>query len=183
MPFLLPRILSWGGLLLADWSSPGMACVTLVLRLCRSFRGHATFGEATIGKVLSSLPGSSSPRWSRQPAAGAAGPLARAGLLYLAPWRFLGRQPADISTLGIPLKSSPRQSSKFLGNLLPGRPETRPPTTGHSLCVGVAWCRLCCRQRRLGWKLTGLWRRSSRGFGRRKKERSRCPAAGSTARL
>jgi hypothetical protein len=108
MPSLFPRILSWGELLLSNWSSPGMACVTPVLRLCRTCRGQATFDEATVGKALSSLPGSNSPRWSRQPAAGAAGPLARAGLLYLAPWRFLGCQPTDSAALGIPLKSSPR---------------------------------------------------------------------------
>jgi hypothetical protein len=109
MPSLLPRILSWGELLLADWSSPGVACVMPVLRLCQTCRGQAAFGEATVRKVMSSLPGSSSPRWSCQPAAGAAGPLAGAGLLYLAPWRLLGRQPADSAALGTPLKSSPQQ--------------------------------------------------------------------------
>jgi hypothetical protein len=108
MPSLLPWILSWGGLLLPDWSSPSVACVTPVLRLCSSYRGQATFGEATVGRVLSSSPGSSSPRWSRQPAAGAAGPMARTGPLYLAPWRLLGCQPADSAALGIPPKSSPR---------------------------------------------------------------------------
>jgi hypothetical protein len=108
MPSLLPRIFSWGRLLLADWLSPGMACVTPVLRLCRSCRGQAAFGEATVGGVLSSSLSSGSPRWSRQPAAGTAGPLARAGPLDLVPWRFLGRQPADSAALGIPLKSSPR---------------------------------------------------------------------------
>jgi hypothetical protein len=107
MPSLLPWILSWGGLLLADWSSLGVACITPILRLCRSCWGQATFGEATVGRVVSSLPSSSSPRWSRQPAAGIAGPLARASPLYLAPWRLLGRQPADSTALGIPLKSSP----------------------------------------------------------------------------
>jgi hypothetical protein len=35
--------------------------------------------------------GFGSPRWSRQPATGAAGPLDRAGFPDLAPWRFLGR--------------------------------------------------------------------------------------------
>jgi hypothetical protein len=117
MPSLLPRILSWGELLLADWPSPGVACVTPVLRLCRSCRGQATFDEATIGKALSSSPGSNSPRWSCQPAASAAGPLARAGLLYLASWRFLGCQPADSAALGIPLKSSPRHH--YRANILP----------------------------------------------------------------
>jgi hypothetical protein len=52
--------------------------------------------------------GSGSPRWSRQLAAGAAGPLDRASLPDLAPRRFLGRQPADSAALGIPQKSSPR---------------------------------------------------------------------------
>jgi hypothetical protein len=61
---------------------------------------------------LSSSPGSGSPRWSRQPAAGAAGPSGGAGLLVLEPWRFLGRQPADSMALGMPPKSSPRQDSR-----------------------------------------------------------------------
>jgi hypothetical protein len=107
MPSLLPRILLWGRLLLAGWWSLDVACVTPVLRLCRSCRGQATFGKTAIGGILSSSPSSGSPRWSRQPAAGAAGPSDRAGLLNLAPWRFLGRQPADSTALGMPQKSSP----------------------------------------------------------------------------
>jgi hypothetical protein len=109
MPSLLPRILSWGRLLLAGWWSPVMAGVTPILCLCRSCRGQATFGDTAVGGVLSSSPGSGSPRWSRQPAVGAAGPLAGAGPLYLTLWGLLGDQPADSATLGIPLKSSPRQ--------------------------------------------------------------------------
>jgi hypothetical protein len=54
MPFLLPRILSWGRLLLADWLSPGVAGVTPVRRFCRSCRGQATFGKAAVGEILSS---------------------------------------------------------------------------------------------------------------------------------
>jgi hypothetical protein len=136
MPSLLPSILSWGGLLLADWSSPGMACITPVLRLCRSCRGQATFSEATVGRVLSSSPGSSSPRWSRQSAAGAAGPLARAGPLYLALWRLLGCQPADSAALGIPLKSSPRnQPCKSRS-----RRNTPQPPTWRAKCRGIS-CR------------------------------------------
>jgi hypothetical protein len=53
---LLPRILSWGRLLPADWWSPGVASVTPVPRFCRSCRGQAAFGEAAVGGVLSSLP-------------------------------------------------------------------------------------------------------------------------------
>jgi hypothetical protein len=53
---LLPWILSWGRLLLAGWWSPDMACVMPVPHLCRSCRGHATFGEAAVGGVLSSSP-------------------------------------------------------------------------------------------------------------------------------
>jgi hypothetical protein len=109
MPSLLPRILSWGRLMLAGWWSPVVAGVTPVLCLYRSCRGQATFGDTAIGGILSSSPDSGSPQWSRQPAAGAAGPLAGAGLLYLTPWRLLGRQPADSAALGIPLKTSPRQ--------------------------------------------------------------------------
>jgi hypothetical protein len=85
-----------------------VACVTPALCLCRSYRGQATFGETAVGGILSLSPGSSSPRWSRQPAAGAAGPSGGARLLNLAPWRFLGRQPVDSPVLGIPQKSSPR---------------------------------------------------------------------------
>jgi hypothetical protein len=48
------------------------------------------------------------PRWSRQPATGAAGPLAGASLSCLTPWRLLGCQPEYSAALGIPLKSSPR---------------------------------------------------------------------------
>jgi hypothetical protein len=114
MPFLLPRILSWGRLLPADWLSPGVAGVTLVPRLCRSCRGQATFAEAAVGGILSSLPGSGSPRWSRQPTAGVAGPLDGAGLRDLAPWRFLGRQPANSAALGLPWKSSPRHMAYSL---------------------------------------------------------------------
>jgi hypothetical protein len=114
MPSLLPRILSWGRLLLAGWWSPVVACVTLVLCLCRSCRGQATFGETAVGGILSSSPDSGSPRWSRQPAVSAAGPLARAGLPYLTPWRLLGHQPAGRATLGIPPKSSPRHRGLWL---------------------------------------------------------------------
>jgi hypothetical protein len=104
---LLPRILSWGRLLPAGWLSPGVADVTPVPRLCRSCRGQATFGKAAVGEILSSLPSSGSPLWSRRPAAGAAGPLDGVGLPDLAPWRFLGRQSADGTALGLPWKSSP----------------------------------------------------------------------------
>jgi hypothetical protein len=108
MPSLLPQILSWGRLLLAGWWSLDVACVMPILCLCRSCWGQATFGETAVGGSLSSSPGSGSPRWSRRPAAGAAGPSGRAGLLNLAPWRFLGCQPVDSTALGIPQKSSPR---------------------------------------------------------------------------
>jgi hypothetical protein len=64
--------------------------------------GQATFGETAVGGILSSSPGSGSLRWSHQPAAGAAGPLDGAGLLVLALWRFLGRQPTDSVAPGIP---------------------------------------------------------------------------------
>jgi hypothetical protein len=107
MPSLLPQILSRGRLLLTSWWSLDVACVMPILCLCRSCWGQTTFGETAIGGILSSSLGSSSPRWSRQPAAGAAGPSGRAGLLILAPWRFLGRQPVDSAVLGVPQKSSP----------------------------------------------------------------------------
>jgi hypothetical protein len=110
MPSLLPQILLWGRLLLAGWWSPVVAGVTPILCLCRSCRDQATFGNTAVGGILSSSSGSGSPRWSRQPTAGAAGPLARASLPYLTPWRLLGCQPADSAALGIPLKSSPRHS-------------------------------------------------------------------------
>jgi hypothetical protein len=91
---LLPRILSWGRLLLAGWWSLGVACVMPVLRLCRSLRGQATFGEAAVGGILSSSPA-----------------LALLGGV-VAPWRFLEHRPADSAALGIPRKSSPRQSPR-----------------------------------------------------------------------
>jgi hypothetical protein len=102
MPSLLPWILSWGRLSFAGLWSLDMAYVIPVLYLCRSCQGQATFGDTAVGGILSASPGSSSPRWSRQPAAGASGPLGRAGLLNLAPWRFLGRHPADCTALGMP---------------------------------------------------------------------------------
>jgi hypothetical protein len=57
--------------------------------------------------VLSPSPGSSPPRWSRQPAAGAACPSGGAGLLALKTWGLLGRQPAYCPARGVPPKSSP----------------------------------------------------------------------------
>jgi hypothetical protein len=53
---LLPRILSWGMLLPVDWLSPGVAGITPVPYLCQSCRGHASFGEATVGGILLSSP-------------------------------------------------------------------------------------------------------------------------------
>jgi hypothetical protein len=90
------------GSLIADWLGPVMAFITPVLHLCRSCRGQPTFDETTVGGLLSSSPGSGSPWWSRQPAAGVASPLGGADLLILEPWRFLGRQPADSSACGMP---------------------------------------------------------------------------------
>jgi hypothetical protein len=62
-----------------------VALVTPVLGLYRSCRGLPTFGKTAIGGLLSSSPGSGSPRWNRQPAASAAGPSDGAGLLVLEP--------------------------------------------------------------------------------------------------
>jgi hypothetical protein len=98
-----------GRLLLAGWWSLDVTCVMLVLRLCRSCRGQTTFGKTAVGGILSSLPSSGSPRWSRQSAAAAAGPSVGADLLNLAPCRFLEHQPAESAALGMPQKSSPRQ--------------------------------------------------------------------------
>jgi hypothetical protein len=109
MPSLLPRILSWGELLLTDWSSPVVACIMPILCLCGTCRGQTTFDETAVGGISSSSSGFGSPRWSHQPAASAAGPLARAGLPYLTSWRLLGHEPAGSAALGIPPKSSPRQ--------------------------------------------------------------------------
>jgi hypothetical protein len=67
MPSLLPRILSWGRLLLASWWRSVVAGVTPVLCLCRPCRGQAAFGDTAVGGILSSSSGSGSPRWSRQP--------------------------------------------------------------------------------------------------------------------
>jgi hypothetical protein len=70
--------------------------------------GPSYFWPDNRWKVLSSSPGSSSPWWSRQPAAGAAGPSVGAGLLVSEPWGLLGRQPAYCLARGTPPKSSPR---------------------------------------------------------------------------
>jgi hypothetical protein len=53
---LLPRILSWGRLLVTGWWSLGVAAVSPIPLLCRSCPGQASFGEAAIGGVLSSSP-------------------------------------------------------------------------------------------------------------------------------
>jgi hypothetical protein len=71
--------------------------------------GPTSFWPDNRCEALSSSPGSSSPRWSRQPAAGAAGPSVGADLLVLEPWVLLGRQPAYCLARGAPPKSSPRQ--------------------------------------------------------------------------
>jgi hypothetical protein len=60
-----------------------MALVTPVLGLCRSYQGQPTFGDIVVEGLLSSSPGSGSPRLNRQPAAGAAGPSGGAGLFIL----------------------------------------------------------------------------------------------------
>jgi hypothetical protein len=62
-----------------------VALVTPVLGLCRSYRGKPSFSETAVGGLLSSSPGSGSPRWNRQPDAGATGPSGGAGLLILEP--------------------------------------------------------------------------------------------------
>jgi hypothetical protein len=62
-----------------------VALVTPILGLYRSCRGQPTFGEIAVGGLLSSSPGSGSPRWNRQPAASIAGPSGGAGLLILEP--------------------------------------------------------------------------------------------------
>jgi hypothetical protein len=69
--------------LIAGWLSLVVACVTPVLCLRRPCQGQANFGETAVGGFLSSSPSSGSPRWSRQPATGAAGPSGGAGLLVL----------------------------------------------------------------------------------------------------
>jgi hypothetical protein len=56
MPPALPRILSWRRVLPVDWWRPSVAGITLVSCLCRSCRGHATFGKASVGGVSSSSP-------------------------------------------------------------------------------------------------------------------------------
>jgi hypothetical protein len=70
--------------------------------------GPGHFWRSSRWRGLVVFAGSGSPRWSRQPAAGAAGPLDGAGLPDLALWRFLGRQSVDSAALSIPRKSSQR---------------------------------------------------------------------------
>jgi hypothetical protein len=79
-----------------------VAGVMLVSRLCRSCRGRAAFGKAAVGGVFVIFTRLGFLRWSRQPAAGAAGPSVEADLSSLTSWRFLGRQLADGSALGLP---------------------------------------------------------------------------------
>jgi hypothetical protein len=90
-----------------------VALVTPVLGLCRSYRGQPTFGETAVGGLSSSSPGSGSPWWNRQPAAGAAGPSDGAGLLVLKPRGLLGCQPAYCLARGTPYKSSPRHFPRW----------------------------------------------------------------------
>jgi hypothetical protein len=106
---LLPRILSWGRLrdrwLVESGHGVRYSCPLPLSVLSGS--GH--FRRNSRWRILVFIIGFGSPRWSRQPAAGAAGPSGGAGLLILEPWRLLERQPADSSALGMPHKSSPRQ--------------------------------------------------------------------------
>jgi hypothetical protein len=69
--------------------------------------GPGCFRRSSRWRVLVVFAGSGPPRCCRQPAAGVASPLDETGLPDLAPWRFLGRQPADSAALGIPQKSDP----------------------------------------------------------------------------
>jgi hypothetical protein len=45
----MPRILSWRRVLPVGWWRPSVAGVTLVSCLCRSCRGHAALGKASVG--------------------------------------------------------------------------------------------------------------------------------------
>jgi hypothetical protein len=107
IPSPLPRIPSWGrvfGLsLVGRGRGARHSCPAPLPILSGPFR----FWLDSHWGVLSPSPGSNSPRWSRQPAAGAAGPLGRAGLLVLKPWGLLGRLPAYCPARGAPPKSSP----------------------------------------------------------------------------
>jgi hypothetical protein len=66
--------------------------------------GPSYFWPDSRWEALSLSPGSSSPRWSRLPTAGAAGPSGGASLLVLKPWGLLGRQPAYCLARGAPPK-------------------------------------------------------------------------------
>jgi hypothetical protein len=102
MPSLLPQIPSWGRVL-DHWLAESGRGAHHSRPLPLSFLlGQPTFGETAVGRLLSSSPSSGSPRWNRQPVAGAAGPSGGAGLLILEPRRLLGCQPAYSSAHGMP---------------------------------------------------------------------------------
>jgi hypothetical protein len=108
IPSVLPQIPSWGRVFTLSLAGRGRGArhsrpVPLPL-----LSGPSYFWPDNRWEALSSSPGSHSPRWSRQPAAGAAGPSGGAGLLVLKPWGLLGCQPAYCPACGAPLKSSPR---------------------------------------------------------------------------
>jgi hypothetical protein len=85
-------------------SCPSLASVDLVG--ARPLLAKQSLGESCHLRPALALLGGVASRQLVQPAL-----WGRAGLLDLAPWRFLGRQPANSAALGIPRKSSPRQSS------------------------------------------------------------------------
>jgi hypothetical protein len=112
MPSLLPRILSWGRVLARLLAGLGRGARHSRPSPLPLLSGPALLRPVNRWEALSLSPGSSSPRWSRQPAAGTAGPSGGAGLLVLKPWGLLGRQPAYCSARGTPYKSSPRHHTR-----------------------------------------------------------------------
>jgi hypothetical protein len=103
MPSLLPRILSWGRLF-ARWLVESGHGVRHSCPLPLSILlGPGHFQRNSRWRILVFIA-----RLWLSLVESPAGPSSGAGLLVLALWRFLGRQPADSTALGMPQKSSPR---------------------------------------------------------------------------
>jgi hypothetical protein len=108
IPSPLPRIPSWGRVFVLSLVGRGRGARHPCPAPLTILSGPLRFWRDSHWEVLSPSPGSSPPRWSRQPAAGAAGPSVGAGLLMLKSRELLGRQPAYCLARDVPPKSSPR---------------------------------------------------------------------------
>jgi hypothetical protein len=108
IPSPLPRIPSWGRVFGLSLVGRGRGARHFCPAPLTILSGPFRFRQDNRWEVLSPSPGSSPPRWSRQLAAGTAGPSDGAGLLVLKSRELLGRQPAYCLARDAPPKSSPR---------------------------------------------------------------------------